>query len=63
MCTGSCDGGEVPPEVYHPGEDTTHEAGVAVSGANMYDGLPADFFLLVIEGKCYNCGPAECRER
>ena len=29
-------------EVYHPGEDASHGAGVLVVGAYMSDGLPTD---------------------
>ena len=40
-------------EVYHPGEDAAHGAGVSVAGASMDYGIPVDCIILVIEGEVH----------
>ena len=42
------------PEVFHPGEDTVHGAGVAVFGLPMADGISTDCIILIVDNEGNN---------
>ena len=45
--------------MFNPGKDAAHSSGVSLYGFSMYDGLPTDRVIMVVENKGHKGGPLE----